>query len=465
MTATIPAALPAPAPEAARPQVVDARDSGDDRFAHELRRVEPRDGRPSGPRPERVATSRGARRDNAGASECCERPADDGDADAAPQFAAGDVAQALRALALPVVPGLPPNPALVVAVAAGEVGEETAEAATPTTAAVADTEIADGVIIVSPLGARAAPASSEPTVDVTNPVVPVRPGDEEPRRAAPVAPDTADRAGKIAVAPPRLLTAVDDTAPRALVPALDATRPALGATAQAEPTIDRAIAQGPAPRTAPAFASTPAGPDAVPTTAPDVATPLPSAPSPDSIAATADSADPAPVAVELPPIRAARSEAVTVPVTAVTRPQPAPAEQLVAVLAPLRHRADGTYELRLELKPPELGRVEIRVEMRDGVMHAHLRAEQPGAAQALRDALTQLRDHLTGHGVQTGALNVDAGGAGARRGHDRPEVDGAEPARESASSTRTTSNRTEPIRPEPNRSERAHRASRLDVHA
>ena len=100
--------------------------------------------------------------------------------------------------------------------------------------------------------------------------------------------------------------------------------------------------------------------------------------------------------------------------------QPAPAEQIVTVLEPLRHEATCTYELVIELQPEELGRVEVRVEMRNGVMHAHLRAEQPAAAQAIRDAVTELRDHLTAFGVQTGAINVDAGGTGRR--HERPDT-------------------------------------------
>jgi hypothetical protein len=143
--------------------------------------------------------------------------------------------------------------------------------------------------------------------------------------------------------------------------------------------------------------------------------------------------------------------------------QPAAAEQVVNVLVPLRLRGDGNYEVRLELKPPELGRVEIRVEMRDGVLHAHLRAEQPAAAMALRDSLTQLRDHLAGHGVHAGTLDVDTNGAGGRRhrldlGGDRGDAhtettgadrSGAEGNARSPRPTRRDNNTT----------------NRLDVHA
>jgi flagellar hook-length control protein FliK len=146
-------------------------------------------------------------------------------------------------------------------------------------------------------------------------------------------------------------------------------------------------------------------------------------------------------------------------------PTPAPAQQLVQVLEPLRSRPDGSYELHLELKPPELGRIEIRVEMRNGVMHAHLRAEQPAAAQAIRDALTQLRDHLTGLGVQTGALNVDAGGTGAHHGHDATSPEPTD-RRHDASLDRRADERGAEARPKPLDQIRPRRdGSRLDVHA
>ena len=84
-------------------------------------------------------------------------------------------------------------------------------------------------------------------------------------------------------------------------------------------------------------------------------------------------------------------------------------EQLVSVLTPLRDDADGTYNLRLELKPPELGRVEMRVEMRDGVLHASIHAEHAELGELLRAALGDLRDRLDADGVRTGELTVSDG--------------------------------------------------------
>ena len=66
----------------------------------------------------------------------------------------------------------------------------------------------------------------------------------------------------------------------------------------------------------------------------------------------------------------------------------------MSVLTPLRTTSNGTYTLHLELKPPELGRVELRVDMKDGVMHASIHSDHEGSAQLLRDALGDLRDRL-----------------------------------------------------------------------
>jgi hypothetical protein len=107
--------------------------------------------------------------------------------------------------------------------------------------------------------------------------------------------------------------------------------------------------------------------------------------------------------------------------TATVAPPP-PAEQLVSVLTPLRTTPTGSYTLRLELKPPEMGRIEMRVEMRDGVLHASIHAEHEGAAQLVRDSLGELRDRLNAEGVRTGDLTVSDGGVGpgSHDGEDAP---------------------------------------------
>jgi flagellar hook-length control protein FliK len=80
---------------------------------------------------------------------------------------------------------------------------------------------------------------------------------------------------------------------------------------------------------------------------------------------------------------------------------------VAAVLSPLQNNADGVYRLRMQLHPVELGRVDIDVEIRGGVVHATLHAEQANATHMLRDSLPELRGRLEQEGVRTGNVTVN----------------------------------------------------------
>jgi flagellar export protein FliJ len=124
-------------------------------------------------------------------------------------------------------------------------------------------------------------------------------------------------------------------------------------------------------------------------------------------------AHPSPNAAQSTPVA---TEVVRAPAT----PTPAaPQEQVVAVLQPIQQRPDGVYRLRLELHPAELGRVDIEVELRAGVLHANLRAEHATAAHALRDAIADLRSRLEAQGVRAGEVTVDGRGPGGGGNADR----------------------------------------------
>ncbi len=125
-----------------------------------------------------------------------------------------------------------------------------------------------------------------------------------------------------------------------------------------------------------------------------------------------------------PTATAVDASASEVTVAAATTAPPPPAEQLVSVLAPLRNTPEGTYSLRLELKPVELGRVEMRVEMRDGVLHASIHADHESSAQLVRASLGELRDLLRAEGVRTGNLTVSDGALGwsGRDGRDTSQA-------------------------------------------
>jgi|GEM_PF-5850162 len=99
---------------------------------------------------------------------------------------------------------------------------------------------------------------------------------------------------------------------------------------------------------------------------------------------------------------------------------PSPSEQLVSVIAPLRSRANGTYQVTLELHPRDLGKVEVELRVDHGIVNVMMRAEHTTTGSLLRDNLADLRDRLENEGVHAGQLNVDAHGAddGTRRQFD-----------------------------------------------
>ncbi|MFN8034889.1 MAG: flagellar hook-length control protein FliK [Acidimicrobiia bacterium] len=138
-----------------------------------------------------------------------------------------------------------------------------------------------------------------------------------------------------------------------------------------------------------------------------------------------------------PAARDAASDPVVVP--------PSPAEQLVAVVAPLRHRADGSYRVSLELHPRELGQVEVELHVERGVVHVAMHAEHTTTGELLREHLVDLRDRLDRAGVQAGSLNVDTGGADTPgRGFDRTAPVTTDAAPSSPTSTPSEPEATSP---------------------
>jgi hypothetical protein len=114
----------------------------------------------------------------------------------------------------------------------------------------------------------------------------------------------------------------------------------------------------------------------------------------------------------MPPVAApAETRGVAPAAPAAAPAPPVPTEQVVSVLRPLRRAADGSYELRLQLRPPELGQIELRVELRHGVLSATLHADNPQAVELMRNGLGELRSRLEAEGVRAGALTVDSNAA------------------------------------------------------
>lgn len=92
-------------------------------------------------------------------------------------------------------------------------------------------------------------------------------------------------------------------------------------------------------------------------------------------------------------------------------------DQVAAHLSSFRTRADGTYETTVTLTPEELGQVSVRVQVSQGSVSIQALAVQGATADAMRDALPQLRQDLQDAGLDLADSQIDQGS----RGDGRPE--------------------------------------------
>ncbi|MEA3402283.1 MAG: flagellar hook-length control protein FliK [Armatimonadota bacterium] len=87
-------------------------------------------------------------------------------------------------------------------------------------------------------------------------------------------------------------------------------------------------------------------------------------------------------------------------------------------------RDDGPQRVRIEVHPPELGRCELELSMREGAVRAVIVADRPETAAAMRSAEAQVREALARQDLQMAEFDVREGGAGDARHapQDRPEA-------------------------------------------
>ncbi len=71
---------------------------------------------------------------------------------------------------------------------------------------------------------------------------------------------------------------------------------------------------------------------------------------------------------------------------------------------------NGVKNLTLQLSPPELGKVMLRVEAKDGVVSAYLRVEKPEAASQLSLNLASLRENLKAQGIELATVDIQQRG-------------------------------------------------------
>ncbi|WP_370327641.1 flagellar hook-length control protein FliK [Euzebya sp.] len=193
-------------------------------------------------------------------------------------------------------------------------------------------------------------------------------------------------------------TASATPAPAAPTPA-PVAMPADGGRAAATPVEGAAVPGTATSPAGPAAATEVEGASALPTTADQ------------PVADVAPEAEPAAPTVRVDAVAArARTEAApattgTTPTTPQALPEP-PSTQLASAVAALRRRGDGEYTASLDLHPAELGRVRIDLEVRAGVVHVQMAAEQTGTRALLASQLADLRTALEQGGMDAGSLDV-----------------------------------------------------------
>ena len=297
--------------------------------------------------------------------------------------------------------------------------------------------------VAAPAGSlQAAPPQPLPglvpaRVDANGTVVPVLPGLTPAATAAPAtaaAPAVSgdSPANPVVAAPPSATGTGTAPAPATPAPAATITltltskdAPAAPGGTPASPAAGTAAAPAAVPAALPAPAGTATGAPASPTTTTGV---VPQAGSGQDAPPAAAPREPAPAAA------APATSAAPAPGVALGQAAPAPlhttapggtahgahglttAHELAHELGTRVHMAvrEGGRELLVNLRPPDLGQLTIRVTMTDGVLHAQIMADRPEAARMLQQSLSQLDTALTDLGYSLDGLDVSYGGQDAR---------------------------------------------------
>jgi hypothetical protein len=290
--------------------------------------------------------------------------------------------------------------------------------------------------------APAAPGSEVPVTVEGEPLVQVVPRADAAQQSVPVA----DAASQVAVPPARPESpstggsnetegaeASEGRVPPADRPVAEPSRPvqAGGAPVAAPPVEAASAAVPPAPKAeADDEVREPSDPAGRGVTAERVAptAPVPANPAPPAPGAVAHSpalvevaASPALEGWRLEAEPGARTSAAEA--AAAARPMP-PAQQIVAQLTVAIQRAPGD-RVEIRLDPPELGRVQIELSTRDGVLHATVISERPEVHDLMRRHAEMLRQELAaaGHaGVRLEFATGSGQGEGGREAQDPQQV-------------------------------------------
>ncbi|MDX6378040.1 MAG: Flagellar hook-length control protein FliK [Gaiellaceae bacterium] len=114
----------------------------------------------------------------------------------------------------------------------------------------------------------------------------------------------------------------------------------------------------------------------------------------------------------------AAPDAVETPVAVIDRERVERLAEGLAARLKVSHAADGA-RIRMQLEPRELGEVVVRLEIRNGMAHAHLIAESADAGTALQASLSDLRASLADRGLQLDSVSIRVAGESASSARDQ----------------------------------------------
>ncbi|MFK7818275.1 MAG: flagellar hook-length control protein FliK [Planctomycetaceae bacterium] len=86
-------------------------------------------------------------------------------------------------------------------------------------------------------------------------------------------------------------------------------------------------------------------------------------------------------------------------------------------------QVDETTELEIEIDPPEMGRLNIKVSRTDNEVSARIAVVEPGTLELLQSELSDLRDSLTQSGISVGSFDIEQQSQGQTGFNDRAKPD------------------------------------------
>jgi flagellar hook-length control protein FliK len=69
----------------------------------------------------------------------------------------------------------------------------------------------------------------------------------------------------------------------------------------------------------------------------------------------------------------------------------------------------GAWKVEMDLHPKSLGRIEIKLEMRNGELEAHFNSSQNITRDLLQESFTKLKDVLAEHGIDSAYIGLGTG--------------------------------------------------------